>query len=86
MGIRNRYFLCRCSRNCFFIIIITNLVIVVVVIFQKCQVMVTSLSCCWYSGGHPPESQLLGVPAIGGAGKMESDRGIDTGYEWDMPR
>ena len=50
--------------------------------FQSHQVMVTSLSF-WYSGGAP---QLSGVPAIGGAGKTENDRGIAIGDECDLPR
>ena len=75
VGIRNRLFLCICSS--------INIVIVVVVMFQNQQVMVTSLSFCRYSGGAP---QLSGVPAIGGAGKTENDRGIAIGDECDLPR
>ena len=44
------FFLCTCSRNC--IIIIVS--VVVVVMFQNCQVIATSLGCCWCSAPTPP--------------------------------
>ena len=56
VGRRNKSFLCMCSRNCIFIIIIIIIIIKIVffvvgVMFQSCQVVVTSFSSCWYSGG-----------------------------------
>ena len=54
VGVGRRNFLCACSRNCIFIVIIIIIVaVVVVVMFQNHQVIVTSLGCCWYSGGTP---------------------------------
>ena len=54
---RNEFFLCMCRRNCFIniILVIINIIvyILVVVMCQNCQVIVTSLGCCWYSGGTP---------------------------------
>ena len=58
MGIKNRFFLCMCSRNCIIVIIIIVL-LVVVMMFQYCQVIVTSLGCCWY-GEYAPRVLIVG--------------------------
>ena len=81
---RNRFFLCMCSRNCIFIIVIIIIIIVFVVsvvMFQNRQVIVTSLGCCWYSGGttqSPDCWSSCNVRGKTGAGGMEDDSGIAT--------
>ena len=60
----NRFFLCISSRNCIVFIVIINAIvyIVVMMICQNHQLIVTSLDCCWYSGG-APRVLIVGVPA-----------------------
>ena len=60
----NRFFLCISSRNCIVFIVIINAIvyIVVMMICQNHQLIVTSLDCCWYSGG-VPRVLIVGVPA-----------------------
>ena len=69
MGRRNTFF----CRNCITIIILIIVFVVVVVMFQNRQVIVTSLGCCWYSGG-TPQNLNCGSPYFVW-GKMGADGG-----------
>ena len=73
---RNEFFLCMCHRNCFIniILVIINIIvyILVVVMCQNCQVIVTSLGCCWYSGG---THWIVGIPVIFGGRWVRVDGG-----------
>ena len=74
VGVGRRNFLCACSRNCIFIVIIIIIVaVVVMVMFQNHQVIVTSLGCCWYSGGTPRVPIV--VAAMPGGRWVQEDRG-----------
>ena len=73
---KNTFFLCTCSRNC--IIIIVS--VVVVVMFQNCQVIASSLGCCWYSGPPPLPRILEFLQHLveDGCSGMKGDSGIVT--------
>ena len=52
VGRRDRFFLCMCSRSVFFLLLVLIfLLLVLMVMYQNRQVMVTSFTCFWFSGG-----------------------------------